>query len=438
MGREALTKVQAAIIAIIIVIAILVGVAYYYTTLPTPTPTPTPVLPTPTPTPTPVLPPKDKIVFGFVISLTGPYSPGPPIHSICFYKMLVDEYNAKGGIYIPEYGKRIPIEIIMYDDKSDIETMLRLTEKLITEDKVDFIFPPWGTAMNFAAASLYEKYHYPVPMINIHCDKLDNMIKEGKMNYVFPVLVQPHVLAPHIVDWLEYAGAKNIGLVYVGDLHGIEVSSAVYAELFARGKTPVVYESYPLTVTDLSPLIRRLKDANVDALVAVNYPEDGLLFFKQCVELSYCPTIWHTGPVFDFLRDWSQKGVLPEGAEVGVVFYGACAIKTPELLAWAERFKQYAGILPYANAPLMYASWQAFFQAIEKCGLDRKKVRDSLASDTFDTIIGKGYFIPGDMFYTDQVGILCQWQGGDYAEVIWPPDKATAEWIPKPPFKGLT
>ena len=34
------------------------------------------------------------------------------------YQMWVDEINADGGIYVEEYGKKLPIEFIQYDDKS--------------------------------------------------------------------------------------------------------------------------------------------------------------------------------------------------------------------------------------------------------------------------------------------------------------------------------
>ena len=78
------------------------------------------------------------------------------------YKMWVEEVNAKGGIYVKEYGKKLPVELIIYDDKSDVGTMVKLVEKLILQDKVDLLLPPWGTAMHFAIAPVATKYGYPV------------------------------------------------------------------------------------------------------------------------------------------------------------------------------------------------------------------------------------------------------------------------------------
>ena len=103
-------------------------------------------------------PPKDKIVIGQAIALSGPAAPGVAISGGRIYRMWVEEVNKEGGIYVKEYGKKLPVELKRYDDKSDIGTMTNLLEKLIVQDKVDFVFPPWGTAWLFAAAPVANKY----------------------------------------------------------------------------------------------------------------------------------------------------------------------------------------------------------------------------------------------------------------------------------------
>ena len=92
------------------------------------------------------------IRIGNAISLSGPYAAGSITTQTNPYDMWVKEVNAKGGIYLKKYGKRIPVEIIRYDDKSDMGTVVKLVEKLILDDKVDLLLPPWSTAMNFAIA----------------------------------------------------------------------------------------------------------------------------------------------------------------------------------------------------------------------------------------------------------------------------------------------
>jgi branched-chain amino acid transport system substrate-binding protein len=64
-------------------------------------------------------PAKDKIVIGQAVALSGwdaiIHNSGPAQTQ----QLWVDEVNAKGGIYVKEYGKKLPIELIVYDDKSE-------------------------------------------------------------------------------------------------------------------------------------------------------------------------------------------------------------------------------------------------------------------------------------------------------------------------------
>src|SRR4030042_2551794 len=80
---------------------------------------------TPTPSATPTLPPKDKIVIGAARPLSGPLSFFEATAFGPVYKMWVDEVNAGGGIFVKEYNKKLPIELKIYDDTSDMNTMTR-------------------------------------------------------------------------------------------------------------------------------------------------------------------------------------------------------------------------------------------------------------------------------------------------------------------------
>ncbi len=66
----------------------------------------------------------------------------------------MEDVNADGGIFVAEYGKKLPVEMKVYDDQSDMDTSMRLLTKLIEEDKVDFVFAPTSTAFLFAAAGV--------------------------------------------------------------------------------------------------------------------------------------------------------------------------------------------------------------------------------------------------------------------------------------------
>ena len=57
------------------------------------------------------------------------------------YQVWVKDVNDAGGINVG--GKKMKIEVIEYDDRSNSEEMIKAVERLATQDKVDFILPPW-------------------------------------------------------------------------------------------------------------------------------------------------------------------------------------------------------------------------------------------------------------------------------------------------------
>jgi len=97
------------------------------------------------------------IKIGYAISRTGPFAPGAQVTQEPNYLLWADQVNAAGGISV-KGGKKRKVELIGYDDRSDVETTVRTYEKLMGSDKVDLILPPWGSGTNFAVAPLANKY----------------------------------------------------------------------------------------------------------------------------------------------------------------------------------------------------------------------------------------------------------------------------------------
>ena len=151
---------------------------------------------------------KDKILIGSAISLSGPYAPGAAMTQIPNYKMWVEEVNAEGGIFVKEYNKRLPLELIIYDDKSDIGTAVKLVEKLVLQDKVDLLLPPWGTAMHFAIAPVANKYGFPLIGPTISSEKLREVAHT--IPYFFGILNMPREQGKALADLLAELGIKKV------------------------------------------------------------------------------------------------------------------------------------------------------------------------------------------------------------------------------------
>jgi len=372
---------------------------------------------------------KDKIRIGQAIALSGPLAGGVAISGGQIYELWVEEVNKNGGIYVAEYGKKLPVELIRYDDKSDIGTMTNLIEKLILEDKVDFVFPPWGTAWLFAAAPIANKYGY----ILIGGPGGALKLKELSLPYFFQVLNCSDTQAPALADIFKEVGAKSVAVISRGDLHGVEYGNEMVPIFKKKGIEVKMNKTYPPGTKDLSPLLKEAKSLGVDAFVAACYPGGGMLLTSQSIELGinfnafFMTVLPFSPPLF--------KGTFGPAVE-GVMGGGAWNAKTsPGAKELVDKFVKKFGVEPdYWGGLYYWASLQHFQKAIEKAGtLDQKKIRDIMATEKFDTALGP-YWYDKDRFFVNHPGEIGQWQKGVF-EVIDPGPKRTAPpEYPKPPW----
>ena len=375
---------------------------------------------------------KDEIVIGQAFSLSGPLASGAAVSSGPYYELWVKNVNAEGGIYVEEYGKKLPVRLIRYDDKSDVGTMTKLLEKLILEDKVDFVFPPWSTGMLFAAAPICNKHGYILIGGAGGAEKL----KEVKLPYFFSVLNFSETQMPALARIFAEVGVKSAAVLYRGDLHGIEYSDWSVPELKHQGIEVKMSKSYPPGIKDLSPMLKEAKSLGVDALVVHGYPDATMLGTGQMLELgiNFNAVHFNVGPCFTFYRDTfgvdTVEGVIGCGAWNGKSTEGAGDLIRNYKEVMGQEVSDYWGGLFY------YASLQHFRKAVEEAGtLDQAEIRKVMATRTYDTVAGDFWYDERQIF-VNHPGEIGQWQDGVF-EVIDPGEKRTAPPIyPKPEWPG--
>ncbi len=369
-----------------------------------------------------ISPAKDKIIIGQAVSLSGPLGPSNAFVSAPYYDLWVKDVNAEGGIYVKEYGKKLPVELLIYDDKSDIGTMTRLLEKLIMVDKVDFLLPPWGTAMHFAAAPVANKHGYILIGGAAGAMKLKDF--SADLPYYFQTLNFAETQVPALVDILDELKVKRVAVICHDDLHGAENTEAAVPALTKRGIEVVLKKSYPMGVKDLSSLLKQAKSLKADAFIGFSYPDEVMLATGQAIALGINFKVFgfSVGPAFTFYRD-----AFGPAAE-GVIGGGAWNEKSsPGAKKFAEHYKEVTGkdIGNYWGALYWYSAMQHFKQAIEKAGtLNQKKIRDIMAKEKFDTALGPFWYDERQIFI-NHPGNWGQWQKGVF-EVIDPGEKRTA------------
>ncbi len=383
-------------------------------------------------------PEKDKIVIGAARPVSGPLAQIGDFAMGPIMTMWSEEVNAAGGLDVA--GKKMPVELKIYDDTSDLGTSIRLIEKLILEDKVDFLFPNCSTAFLYASAPLANKYKYVYLGAEGGCTTLTDMLPE--LPYVFGVLnYSDYYQIPVLAEVLAAQGVKTAAIIYINDLHGVEYYHTSLSEFMKVGIQIVMAEAVPPYAEDVELVLKAARDSGADALCAYVYPPTTIAVPGQAAAIGYNPKAMVLGPGvnFEFFKDIYGAEMLE-----GLIGFGAFNKKSsPALSEWIDKFVARFGLgaMDWWGGAFYYAALECFGQAIEKAGsLDNTKVRDVMASEHFDTILGDTWF---DMTAAGEGGGLLskdchpgqvgQWQDGTY-EVIGPSDKVTTSKVvyPKP------
>src|SRR6478672_2438242 len=200
---------------------------------------------------------QDSIKIGWAISKTGPFAAGAGVTTLPNYQVWVKDVNDAGGINVG--GKKMKIEVIEYDDRSNSEELIKAVERLATQDKVDFILPPWSTGMNLAAAPLFNKYGYPHLAVTANSNRAPEMVKR------WPNLTFWLGLPSELVDGLVGLLTTMRRVGKIGDKIGIEQSTAAREGLKKAGFNLVYDKSYPFGTQDLQPVVKDAQAAGPDA-----------------------------------------------------------------------------------------------------------------------------------------------------------------------------
>lgn len=354
-----------------------------------------------------------SIKVGYAISLSGPQSAGAMLTTVPNYRLWIDDVNKAGGLMLKKYNKRIPLEAVEVDDRSNNEDMVRLVERMMSVDKLPIVLSPWGTGPNLQVAPTFAKYGYPQIMGTAGSDKLEALVE--KFPTMFWFLSKPSEQISALVDVLadlKKQGKINdqVSVFVVQHPFGVEYSASLKPSL-AKAGFKIAYEtSYALGVADLSAQINAAKGAKPDTLIAISYPPDTFMITEQSIANGFTPKVRFLG-VGTAFPNYKAKF----GDKVNGIFgLGGFDPSAPGMKEYFERHKAVnKGAEPDRWAsPNTYAGLQVLQQAIERVGeIDNAKILQEMKTGTFKTIIGDIKLAGNRNPSLWHVG---QWQNGEF------------------------
>jgi len=357
---------------------------------------------------------QETLKIGAVGPKTGPLAGGAIVSYWPNVELWASDVNGRGGLDVG--GTKYKIDIVEYDDQTNPGETIKAVQRLATQDKADFILPPYSTGLNLAAAPIFAQFGYPMVTSTATSDQIEELSE--KFPNMFFTLGGAQAIATstaEIMSAMRDNGdiGNRVAMVNVADAFGIELAEAARPVFKAAGFELVYDSSYPLGTQDLSPVVKAAKDANPDAFVAWSYPPDTFGLTEQAMIEGLDTKVFFTAVATSFPAYGERFGEAAEGIlGVGGVNADGEAFKT-----YAARHLEVTGSKPdYWASAMVYSSFQILEKAIEATGsLDKAEVTDYIKNNAFETVIGTIDFDEHNnntSFWT--VG---QWQGGVFKGV---------------------
>ncbi len=377
-------------------------------------------------------PAPEYIELGASIPLTGPFGslgnlvlPG--------YEFAVENINAAGGVYVEEYGTKIPLRLTYYDDESDPTKAVSKMETLYSDQNVTAYLGGAGSSMHAATTAIAEKNKVPYCGISFALYK----IHQQGYKYLFSPFPKSPQQAKDTFEVLnsipEAERPTKVAIFSYSDDWGKELGGLWEENAKANGYEVVLRAENPVGPNnDWSDAILKAKAAGAEVLLTMPIFPDGSGMFKTMAELGWAPKYALVIRAPEGLNWGESMGTVGDYVTIFPGWHHGAKFPGVEELnaAYQAKFDRPADLL---TGPA-YACVQIVAAAIEKAGtLDRDAVRDAMAAIDTETVIGPVTF--NEDGTGNVLNPLIQWQNGKM-ELVWPSDQATADFVyPAPPFE---
>lgn len=376
---------------------------------------------------------QEPIKIGISMSVTGRFE-RPAGYLFEGHKLWEKHVNQRGGIQ----GR--PVKLFFYDDKSDPAEAIKITQRLVTSDRVDFLFSPYGSELTAAVASVIEELG--VPALASIVATVDPW--KGKNAKWMPQFssTAPLYLMGSVDLAIERGQAKNIAILYEDTPFPIGVADGVRARAKERALKIVMDEKYDKAVTDWAPLVSKARSLGAEFLAEGGYYPAAVGVTRAAAGIGYkLKLLALTVGVADpkFVKDLGPlaEGVagsdiwLPTVKTRGYVVEGVTITNEDFVKSYREEFKrdpEYWSAAGYGAGQLLA---QAINEALKRTGkVDRNLVRDFLFDRSGETIYGDYGVVklgqPDAGIQVKKQHFVIQWQKGK-KEVVWPKELASAE-----------
>ena len=337
---------------------------------------------------------QEVIKFGAPLPITGPLAP-EALKQKQGYDLWANQVNLAGGINVA--GKKMKVEIVYIDYQSNTPRAVQATERLITQDNVQFVFAPFGSGAAKAASTVAERYGVPM----IAATASSSQVYDQGYKFLFGTFTPNDTLTNPLATIIRQRlpDVKKVAILARNDLFPLAIAQEMEKSAKERGLEVVYFEKFAINTLDHSSALAQIKAANPQWIFATGYTNDLVLMRKQMTDQRIeAPVVTMiAAPAYQEFIDAAGKGA--ENITSAAWWHPAVRYKGIDIFGTTESYVKlfrdtYKADPDYANASASVSG--ALFQiAIEKSGtINRQKVRDELAKMDVTTFWGQVKFGP--------------------------------------------
>lgn len=295
-------------------------------------------------------------------------------------KMLVEDQNAKGGIY----GKKL--EVVGYDTKGDPQEAVNVAKRLTGQDKVVAIIGPNASGSAIPIASVLEASKVAdiaTVATNPKVTVMDGKVKPYNYRVCFIDPYQGAVAAGYASDVLKF---KNAAILYdTGDDYSQGLTQYFEETFVKKGGKIVAKEGFKSGDVDFRPQLSKIKAAKPDIIFMPYFFKEVALSSTQARELGIKAALmggdgWPSDQLLTMAKD----------AVNGAYFVNHLDFNDPAVKEFKEKYKTKYSKEVELNGFLANDAFLMLMDAMTRAGApDSDKIAKALETTNIQGITGK-------------------------------------------------
>ncbi len=370
----------------------------------------------------------EPIRIGVSVSLSG-FNAAVGEEYLRGLELWADMINNSTGIY---EGRQEPgllgrrVELVFSNDESVSENALRIYERLMTQENVDFVFGPFGSGATGTVAPIIEREQYALIATSASADS----IYQQGLEYIVQGVAPASQYLGRVPEIMEDQGYTTVALLSLNNPFTLSSVDFLRPEIESRGGEIVSEHLFEITEVEFTATLTEVKSAAPDVIIIQAFGNQAVTIYNQMAELDVSAPmmVMSAGAWRD---DVFLAGVGPERAECLLAdHHWAPTDGTPgnaEFAAgYTDRFGSVATVGSDPSPAMGFSAGQLLTYAVDGVGeaglTDQKLLIDYLRNTPdLQTVLGAMSADPATGGNTSITPRLIQFQGG-IRVVVAPPE----------------